>query len=151
MEIDTIRYNSKSDFTDGLFFINGEFQVHTLEPEYREIKIAGKKRVPNGRYKIGFRKEGGFHNRYLNKFGADFHKGMLEIKDIPDFNWVLIHIGNKRKDTLACLLTGMSNNADNIGFIGGSTDAYKKIYPQIRDALLSGEEVFINYKDINLF
>jgi hypothetical protein len=151
MEIDTIRYNSKSDFTDGLFFINGEFQIHTLEPEYREIKISGKKRVPNGRYKIGFRKEGGFHNRYLKKFGADFHKGMLEIKDIPDFNWVLIHIGNKRKDTLACLLTGMSNNADDIGFIGGSTNAYKKIYPQIRDALLSGEEVFINYKDINLF
>jgi hypothetical protein len=151
MEIDTIRYNSKSDFTDGLFFINGEFQVHTLEPEYREVKIAGKKRIPNGRYPIGFRTEGGFHNDYLKKFGQDFHKGMLEIKDIPDFNWVLIHIGNKRKDTLACLLTGMSNNADDVGFIGSSTEAYKKIYPQIRDALLSGEEVFINYRNINFF
>ena len=151
MNIDVIRYNSKPNFTDGLFFINGEFQIHTLEPEFREVKIAGKKRVPNGRYPVKFRTEGGFHNRYLKKFGADFHKGMLEIKDIPDFKWVLIHIGNKREDTLACLLTGMSNNADEKGFIGGSTEAYKKIYPPIRDALLRGEEVFINYKDINLF
>tara|TARA_B110000240_G_C13210193_1_gene330061 strand:+ start:452 stop:619 length:168 start_codon:yes stop_codon:yes gene_type:complete len=38
---------------------------------------------------------------------------MLEIKDIPDFKYVLVHIGNFRKDTLACLLTGMSNNADD--------------------------------------
>ena len=68
MDIDVIRYNNKEDFTDGLFFIDGEFQIHTLEPEYREEKIHGKKRVPNGRYKIGFRTEGGFHNRYLKNF-----------------------------------------------------------------------------------
>ena len=151
MEIDTIRYNSKEGFTDGLFFINGEFKAHTLEPEYREVKIYGKKRIPNGRYKLGFRTEGGFHQKYLKKFGAEFHKGMIEIKDVPDFEFVLIHIGNKRKDTLACLLTGMSNNANDVGFIGGSKEAYKKIYPEISKALLSAEEVWINYKDINLF
>ena len=151
MEIDVIRYNSKTSFTDGLFFINGIFQIHTLEPEYREVKIAGKKRVPCGRYPVEFRAEGGFHNRYLKIFGKEFHKGMLEIKDIPDFMWVLIHIGNFRKDTLACLLTGMSNNADNIGKIGGSKIAYIKIYEPIRDALLRGEKVWINYKEINLF
>jgi hypothetical protein len=151
MEIDVIRYNSVKSFSDGLVFINGLFQIHTLEPEYREVKIAGKKRVPNGRYKMGFRAEGGFHNRYLKKFGAEFHKGMLEIKDIPDFKYVLVHIGNYRKDTLACLLTGMTNNADKAGFIGGSVEAYKKIYPPIRDALLKGEDVWINYRDINLF
>ena len=151
MDIDIIRYNSKEGFTDGLFFINGEFQVHTLEPEYREVKIYGKKRIPNGKYKLGFRNEGGFHQKYLKKFGAEFHKGMIEIKDVPDFEFVLIHIGNKRKDTLACLLTGMSNNANDIGFIGGSTEAYKKIYPEISKALFSGEEVWISYKNINIF
>ena len=151
MEVDIIRYNSKENFSDGLFFINGLFQIHTLEPEYREVKVAGKKRVPNGRYKMGFRSEGGFHNRYLKKFGDEFHKGMLEIKDIPDFKYVLVHIGNFRKDTLGCLLTGMSNNADAAGFIGGSVEAYKKIYPPISDALLKGEDVYINYRDINLF
>ena len=75
---------------------------------------------------------------------------MLEIKGIPDFKWVLIHIGNFRKDTLACLLTGMSNNADDIGKIGASKTAYIKIYEPIRDALLSGDKVFINYKVSNM-
>ena len=45
----------------------------------------------------------------------------------------------------------MSNNADDVGFIGGSKKAYIKIYEPIRDALLSGEKVWINYKEINLF
>ena len=45
----------------------------------------------------------------------------------------------------------MTNNADDSAFIGGSTQAYKKIYPQVRDAILNGEDVWINYKEINLF
>jgi hypothetical protein len=72
---------------------------------------------------------------------------MLWIKDVPEFTYVLIHIGNDDDDTHACLLVGMSNNADDNGFIGDSTGAYKKIYPLIRDAILSGEEVFINFYD----
>tara|TARA_R110000822_G_scaffold271184_2_gene393969 strand:- start:145 stop:600 length:456 start_codon:yes stop_codon:yes gene_type:complete len=151
MEIDVIRYNSKSDFTDGLFFINGEFQVYTLEDEERSVKVFGETRIPNGRYNVGLRTVGGFDKRYSSKYGADFHKGMLWVKDVPNFEYILIHVGNDDGDTAGCLLTGMTNNADEKGFIGGSTDAYKKIYPPIRDAILKGEEVFINYKDINLF
>ena len=33
MDIDVIRFNSSKDFTDGLMYINGEFQVYTLEDE----------------------------------------------------------------------------------------------------------------------
>ena len=147
MEIDVVRYNSKDDFTDGIFLINGEFQVHTLEDEGRNKKLYGETRVWCGRYPVGLRNEGGFHQRYLKKFGSGFHKGMLWIKDVPEFTYVLIHIGNYDNSTDACLLVGMSNNADDNGFIGDSTGAYKKIYPQIRDAILSGEEVFINFYD----
>ena len=151
MDIDVIRYNSKSDFTDGLFFINGVFQCFTLEDEERTVKVFGETSIPNGRYKVELRKEGGFHNRYLKKFGSDFHKGMLWVKNVPNFEYILIHIGNTDDDTAGCLLTGMTQNADKNGFIGNSTLAYKTIYKPIRDALLSGEEVFITYKDINLF
>ena len=151
MEIDVIRFNSKEDFTDGLMYINGEFQVYTLEDEERSVKVFGETRIPNGRYSIGLRTVGGFDKRYSSKYGKDFHKGMLWVKDVPNFEYILIHVGNDDGDTAGCLLTGMTNNADEKGFIGGSTDAYKKIYPPIRDAVLSGEDVFINYKDINLF
>ena len=36
------------------------------------------------------------------------------------------------------------------GFIGGSGDAYKKMYPKVANALLSGEKVTIKYSNINL-
>tara|TARA_R110002126_G_C10420653_1_gene497344 strand:- start:102 stop:560 length:459 start_codon:yes stop_codon:yes gene_type:complete len=147
MEIDLVRYNDKDDFTDGMFLINGEFKVHTLEDEFRTKKVYGETRVPNGRCKVELRVEGGFHKRYLEKFGEDFHKGMLWVKDVPGFEYVLIHIGNDDDDTAGCILVGMSNSADDAGFIGGSVLAYKKIYPIISDAILSGEEVYINIYD----
>lgn len=146
MEIDILRYNSKKDFTDGLLFINCNFQVHTLEDEFRTQKVYGETRVDDGRYPVTLRTIGGFNERYLKKFGADWHKGMLWVRDVINFKNILIHIGNDDDDTAGCLLVGMSNNADEKGFIGNSTTAYKLIYPQIRDAILRGEEVFINYK-----
>jgi hypothetical protein len=151
MEIDVIRFNSKEDFTDGLLYINGEFQIYTLEDEYRSVKVFGETRIPNGRYKIEFRNVGGFNNKYLRKYGSDFHKGMLWVKDVPNFEYILIHVGNDDDDTAGCLLTGMANNANNVGFIGNSRGAYEKIYPPIRDALLKSEDVYVNYKPINLF
>ena len=36
------------------------------------------------------------------------------------------------------------------GFVGGSGDAYKKMYPKVRDALLNREKVTIEYSNINL-
>ena len=36
------------------------------------------------------------------------------------------------------------------GFVGGSGDAYKKAYPKIASAILSGEKVKIKYSNINL-
>ncbi len=32
------------------------------------------------------------------------------------------------------------------GFIGNSSDAYKRIYPSIADAIINGEKVIIKYK-----
>ena len=147
MDIDIVRYNSQSDFTDGLFLINGQFMVHTLEDEYRTKKVYGETRIPAGRCKVELRTEGGFHQKYLKMFGADFHKGMLHIVDVPGFEYVLIHIGNDDDDTAGCLLVGMTQSADDAGFIGSSKVAYEKIYPIVRDAILSGEDVYINFYD----
>ena len=146
MEIDVLRYNTQQDFTDGLLFINCAFQAHTIEDEQRTVKVFGETRIPNGRYKIGLRTEGGFHQRYLKKFGDDFHKGMIQVHDVPGFEYILLHIGNDDGDTAGCLLVGMTNSADAAGFIGNSTGAYKKIYSKICQAVLCCEDVYINYK-----
>jgi len=148
MEIKVLRYNSKDDFTDGVMFVNDEFRCFTLEDEERAVKVYGETRIPNGRYEVKLRKEGGFHARYTKKFGSKWHKGMLHVTNVPSFKHILIHIGNDDKDTSGCLLVGMYANADEKGFIGASTQAYKKIYPEIRDALTRKEKVFIEYKNM---
>ena len=145
MELRVLRYNSESDYTDGLFFINSDFRCYTLEDEHRCQKVYGETRIPDGRYKVKFRTTGGFHARYLKKYGISFHKGMLWIKDVPNFEYVLIHIGNDDDDTAGCLLVGSTADKDR-GYIGASAKAYKDIYPEIADAILDGEDVWITFK-----
>ena len=149
MRIDLIRYNSTNNYTDGMLLIDGKFQCYTIEDEGRTKKMYGETRIPNGLYNVTFRKSGRFHNKYKTKF--DFHKGMLAISNAPDFKlitkdmefqYILIHIGNTDKDTAGCVLVGQQANGDK-NLIGQSTEAYKKFYPIIADALERGEEVKI--------
>ncbi len=148
MKLEVLRFNSSDDFTTGLLFDVTDnvrsFLCYTLEDEARTEKKWGETRIPAGTYKLTLRSEGGFHTRYLTKFGADFHKGMIYVNEVPNFEYILWHIGNDDDDTAGCLLVGKTSQ-DN--FIGSSTAAYKEIYPPIRDAILSGEEVSVKYID----
>ena len=77
------------------------------------------------------------------------HKGMLELQDVPDFKYVLIHIGNDELDTAGCILVGDSSyqNVTKKGNVRGSTNAYRRIYPPIAAALERGEDVLIDIVD----
>ena len=148
MKLEVLRFNSSDDFTTGLLFDVTDnvrsFLCYTLEDEARTVKQWGETRIPAGTYKLTLRAEGGFHSRYLAKFGPEFHKGMIYVNEVPNFEYILWHIGNDDDDTAGCLLVGKTSQ-DN--FIGSSTTAYKEIYPPIRDAILSGEEVSVTYID----
>lgn len=151
MELEVLRYSSQNESTLGaLFDVSDErkFLCYTLEDEYRTQKKYGETRIPSGRYKLTLRLRGGFHEKYLAKFGEK-HKGMLWIRDVPNFEYVLIHIGNKDDDTAGCLLVGDSSiqNVTEEGFVGNSTAAYLRVYPKIAEAIERGEEVYITYKD----
>ena len=148
MKLEVLRFNSSDDFTTGLLFDVTDnvrsFLCYTLEDEARTVKQWGETRIPAGTYKLTLRAEGGFHSRYLAKFGAEFHKGMIYVNEVPNFEYILWHIGNDDDDTAGCLLVGKTSQ-DN--FIGSSTTAYKEIYPPIRDAILNGEDVTVTYID----
>ena len=154
MKLVVLRYSSQSDSTNGLLFVETnrglDFLCYTLEDEKRDMKVFGETRIPEGTYKLGIRDEGGFHSRYSNRF-PDIHKGMLEVKDVPNFKYVLIHCGNTDEDTAGCLLLGDSqeNNAliEN-GWIGKSTQAYTRVYLRIIQELLEEKKVTIKYKTI---
>ena len=145
MELIVERFNSAKTHTDGLLFVNKKFECFTLEDEFREVKVKGETRIPNGTYKVELRTEGGFHADYLKKYGANFHKGMLWVKNVPGFEYILIHTGNTDKHTAGCLLVGSTADKDK-AFIGASVNAYKTFYPKVAKALLQNEDVYITYK-----
>ena len=74
---------------------------------------------------------------------------MIWVQNVPNFRWILWHTGNTDEDTAGCLLLGDSSqqNVSKGGFIGASNDAYKRVYPVIADAILSGQRVRVKYID----
>jgi len=155
MKLEVLRFSSQKDSTNGILFdITGgkrKFLCYTLEDEYREEKVAGETRIPAGTYDLVLRKVGGFHGRYLKKYG-EMHKGMLWVWDVPNFEYILIHTGNTDEHTAGCLLVGDSQQSNLIksdGFTGSSTQAYKRIYPPIAAAIERNEKVTITYTDFD--
>ena len=149
MKLQVLRFSSESDSTNGLLLdvTNGiKFLAYTLEDEYRETKRSKETRIPAGTYKLTLRAEGGFHNRYLSRYGAEWHKGMIYVNEVPNYTYVLWHVGNSPKDTKGCLLLSKTQK-DSFG--GASRAAYEEVYPIVRDAILSGEEVTVTYKNFD--
>jgi hypothetical protein len=137
------RFKNNGDTTIGSLSIDDVFECYTLEDEPRTEKVYGETRIPAGTYDIQLRKEGGFHERYKERFPV-FHVGMLWVKNVPGFEYILIHCGNTDKDTAGCLLVGES--IDNWTLVN-STKAYENMYKQVASALLAGESVTIEYQD----
>lgn len=155
MKLKVLRFSSQKDSTNGLLFNDSDgkmnFLCYTLEDEAREVKVKGETRVPAGTYKVELRTEGGFNDKYTKKYG-DFHKGMLHVTNVPNFEFILIHTGNDDSHTAGCLLVGDSQENNVIikdGFIGKSVNAYKRIYPDISKAIVNGVDVTIEYIDID--
>ena len=163
MKLKAVRFSSQEDSSSGLLFdaTNGmDFLCYTLEDERRKDKVMSETRVPAGVYSIKLRDEGGMTKRYAAKY-KDMHKGMLCIHNAPDwkivtpdmtFQYVLIHVGNTDEHTAGCLIIGdtQENNVlKKDGFIGKSLQAYKRVYPLIVKALEAGEEVTIEYIDLD--
>ena len=157
MKLEVIRFSSEADSTSGLLFDvtnKRKFLAYTLEDEYRDSynkKVMAETRIPAGTYKVILRTVGRIHKNYTKRF-ADIHKGTLHVINVPNFKYILIHCGNTDEHTAGCLLVGDTQTNNQIkkdGFIGSSTNAYKRIYPPIADALECGEEVTITYVDLD--
>ncbi len=149
MKLTLVTYSPGKDDSLGLMFIDGQAHSFTLEDEAREVKVPGETRVPRDTYEITLRTYGGFHERYLKRFGADFHKGMLELKDVPGFTDILIHILNDEKETDGCIGVGDGAliNRSQKGKLYYSASAYKDLYKKVVAELLTGRRVFIELTD----
>lgn len=148
------RFPAGNDSTLGLLVadVKGVPSIlcYTLEDLPQKVKIRGETRIPAGVYRLGVRREGKMNDEYLRKF-PKMHKGMIWILDVPEFEFVYIHILNKAIESLGCIGVGdvVNNNAipGAFGFLGDSTDAYRRLYPVILDAINSPEGATLRILD----
>ena len=152
MKIDVVRTQFGIDATNGMMFIDGKFECYTLEDQYQAVKVMHETCIPEGKYKIKFRKVGGFHTKYSARY-KNAHYGMLELQDVPDFKYILIHSGNTDEHTSGCILTGNTQQDLDLGkdgMIGQSRNAYERMYRKVSAVLLQGKEVTITISKVNL-
>ena len=149
MIVKLVRFSSQENSTLGMLFIDGEFQCFTMEDEHRTKKVKHETRIPEGIYQLGIREEGGFHEKYKERFPG-VHQGMVEILDVPNFSFILLHIGNWEYQTSGCILCGNTakQNVTGDGMVMESKLAYLRVYPIIIKELKKGRKVFLNIETI---
>jgi len=147
MKLLQIRFKSNDNASVSKLYVDKEFECYIVEDEHRNVKVKHETRIPAGIYELIIRKFGGFHEKFSKKF-SEWHKGMIEIKNVPGFTDILIHPGNSEKDTSGCLLPGGEIDLDTLTVKPGtSTPAYKKLYLKIIPLLENKEKVFIEIVD----
>lgn len=133
--METIIQVKRKIFTDlstiGDFSYDG-FQCFSLEDTTRKNgeKIFGKTSIPFGSYEVSI--------NYSNRFG----KLMPLIMNVPGFEGVRIHSGNKPQDTEGCILIGMGHENNILDQITESRKAYNDFFEKLSLNMKSGK-VFI--------
>ncbi len=143
MKITVNRYLSNNEATLGKLYLDDAFFSYCLEDQPQEVKVMDETRIPAGKYEIKLRNAGSISPKYAARY--DFHKGMLWLQDVPDFEWVYIHTGNTDDHTSGCLLVGYTRNEDMFT-IGSSRDAYSDLYQAVVDAA-ENNDLTIEYFD----
>jgi hypothetical protein len=146
-----LRYLDDGETTLGLIFLRNKFFAYTLEDSHQDVKIAKKTRIPSGIYSLDFNKiETDLTKKYRNTYGNwfDFH---LEIKEIPNFNNVYIHVGNTHEHTAGCILIADGVSAATSKSLQYSRIAFERFYKKISALLKSNEPVQIQILDEDWF
>jgi len=142
------RFVDTGKSTTSTLHTNNEFLCFILEDTYRHEKVAGKTRIPAGTYEIVFRKEisPDTTKRRMDVRMKDWFEWHLMLVDVPGFEYIYSHEGNRAEDTRGCLLPGMTSNPHG-DFTGNSVIAMEMLYKMIGIVLDSGERVFIEIRD----
>lgn len=147
MELEIKRIGGDNTTTIGALFIGEGMAKYlfsfSIEDERRIVKVAGKTRIPAGRYEIILNKTGGMNKNY-SKY--PWHKGMLELDEVPNFDYVYIHPGNTDEDTEGCILPNYIADSRNMGG-RDSFECYKDLYLEVISAIQDDQQVFITIKD----
>ena len=147
LEIKVRPYKQTEISTLSSLSIGSQFNCYVLEDGYRREKVKHETRIPAGRYEIERRTVGKFYQNYRRRFK---HISSLWIKDVPNYEYILIHIGNTVLDTSGCLLVGSDYKLTGNEYrIFGSTKTYRDLYSIISDHFKKGGRVFIDIERVD--
>lgn len=128
----------RPDYTVGRLFIDGNLFCDTIEDAVRPVKIKDKTAIPFGRYRVVMNVQS---PRFKNRPQYRFCEGRLpRLVDVPNFEGVLIHIGNSADDSSGCILVG-ENKA--VGKVVNSTETFVRLYKIMKEADDRGEKIEI--------
>lgn len=145
MELKVFRKIFTDESTIGELFVNGSFFCYTLEDKDRGLiktqplteiaqkKLFGKTAIPLGKYDLAM--------TYSNRFKTY----MPQVLNVPGFEGIRIHIGNKAVDTEGCLLVGMSKG---VNVIQDSKNAFNSLIKLIK-SIEKKEKITIEYVGSN--
>ena len=134
------RYSDNRDSTLGILLkvleiAQGKkttFQSYTLEDEQRDIKVSGETRIPAGIYTVDRQPlDTPLTLKYRQKY--PWFKNHLEVKSVPGFKGIYIHVGNYDENSDGCILLGdiADNNVLSPGSVMKSTEAFRRFYESV--------------------
>lgn len=162
------RINADDDSTRSLIYIQGEpTDFKSLEDKVRigQAKIKHETAIPAGRYPLALYDSPRFAREYYTKDDVNiiprkewekltkatqalYHRhAVIWVKNVPGFEYILIHWGNTSADTDGCLLVGSSfGKLGNNPAVLASRDAYVKFYAIVAPLVRAGGQ-FIEYRN----
>lgn len=159
------RQESEVDCTLSKFFSDDGLVTGVgVEDEKREVKVKGETCIDAGIYDLDLRISPRFTKEYFrdengNLIAASkrttdelkkryaFPHELIWIKNVPEFEFVLIHWGNTDDDTDGCYIVGsMFGKVASQSGVLNSRNKYMEIYPLIWRAIKAGK-VQIEFKD----
>jgi Family of unknown function (DUF5675) len=127
MELRVKRTDFSEESTIGELSMNGQFECYTLEDKVRPLKIAGKTAIPGGRYEV------------VISFSQRFQRPLPLLLNVPNFEGIRIHPGNKAANTEGCILVGETKSVD---YVGQSRVAFDRLFEKLKVAAVT-EKIFM--------
>lgn len=119
MNLHLKRFKIEPGYTVGKLYIDGAFQCHTLEPTARTEKVAGDTAIPTGTYTV------------FVTHSPRFNRNLPIVMNVPGFEGIRIHAGNRASDTDGCILVGQWDRGMTLR---NSGEALAQLIMKIREA-----------------
>jgi len=134
MVVNVVRDNIKGNAQFGKMYIDDIYQCETLE----NLSTL----IPCDTFKLGFRTEGGWYKKEKDKKDYNPFHGIIELKNVPNRTFILIHPANTPDELEGCITVGQKRDEANAK-IYPSRPSYYPVYQKIATELAKGGSVSI--------